>query len=65
MLEKPGVFRQGVLGQTAQVPGYKLIPGGPLALSPGGGEAHGERLFLSKTADFLCRTALASHALQA
>ena len=45
VLEKPGLFRQGVLGQTAQVPGCKLIPGGPLDLSPGGGEVHGERLF--------------------
>ena len=65
MLEKSGVFRQGVLGQTAQVPGYKLIPGALWLYPLGVGRFTERRFFLSKTADFLCRTALASHALQA
>ena len=45
VLEKSGGFRQGRLGQTAQMPGYQLIPGGPQALFPGGGEVHRETLF--------------------
>ena len=36
VLEKPGAFRQGGMGQTAQVRGYQLIARGAQALSPGG-----------------------------
>ena len=68
VLVKPGGFHQGGLGQTALRPGYQPIPSRALRLYPqGGGVGHVTEIgfFGTKTAYFLCRTALASHDLQA
>ena len=65
-LKSQGGFRQRGLGQKEHGPGYQLVlREGPRLCPLGVGRITELDVFLSESAYFLCRTALARHALQA